>query len=129
VTPPRIRHQSQTERDAEGYAAKLKREAAPIAPASDEDSMAHDIPVRKEIRAKRDTKERLSKLEDKHDGIDSRLSRMEGKLDTALSVILPEHHKTTRAKIDGRTKVVIAIVGSLCTLAGIIATAAISGCA
>lgn len=137
MTPPPIkRHQSQTERDLAGIAARKERDAAPVEFASEEDSMAHDVDERKVLRSKRDTKERLEKLEDKHDrvdskvdGIDSRLSRMEGKLDTALSVLVPdrkEAHVTERARIDSRTKIILGIVGLVGTALGILIG---SGCA
>ena len=55
---------------------------------------------------------------------------MEGKLDTALSVLVPERkeaHVTERARIDSRTKVIIAVVGAVGTAIGVLVTA-LSGC-
>jgi hypothetical protein len=90
------------------------------------------------MRAKRPTDKRLEKLEEKHDSLDgkvddigNRMARMEGKLDTALSVLVPERqqvHQTERHKVDARTKVIIAIVGGVGTLIGLIAST-LAGCA
>jgi hypothetical protein len=86
------------------------------------------------LRRKRPTDERIARLEDKHDkldgkvdGIAERAARMEGKLDTALSLIVPEQGKTARAHIDSRTKIIIAVVGAIGTALGIVITA-LSGC-
>ncbi len=130
---PRI--QSSTDRDIHGIAAKKEREAAPEEFANEEDSMAHDVPVRKEIRAKRDTKERLGKVEEKQDKLEDKVSaihgdvrEMRGELKTALSLIAPERkevHTTERHRIDSRTKIIIAIVGAVGTAIGVVVG---SGC-
>jgi hypothetical protein len=85
------------------------------------------------MRAKRPTDKRIEKLEAKHDSLDgkvddigNRMARMEGKLDTALSVLVPERqqvHATERHKVDSRTKVILAIVGGIGTLVGLIVSA------
>lgn len=97
------------------------------------------------IRARRPTPERLQRLEDKHDELatvvtETRLEladfrgefrEMRGEIKTALGLIVPERqqvHTTHRAKIDSRTKIVIAIGGAICTLIGVVITA-MAGCA
>lgn len=133
MTPPK-RLQTATERDWASEAARKERQAAPIAPAPDEDSMAHEMPERRAIRAKRPTEERIGKVEEKYDHLDAKVDamhgdvrEMRGELRTALNLIVPEHGKTARAKIDGRTKVMIAVVGAIGALAGVVVTA-LSGC-
>lgn len=64
-------------------------------------------------RAKRSTDDRIARLEVKHDSIQKSVSRMEGKLDTALDFIrikTGEDGKTARVKISTNGKVMIAIV-------------------
>lgn len=126
--------QSQTERDMAGLQARREREAAPQEFADEEDSKAYSPPERRNLRSKRPTDKRVERLEEKHDrldekvdGIDSRTARMEGKLDTALSLVTVAH-TTERHRIDSRTKVIIAIVGAAGTAIGIVITA-LSGCA
>ena len=73
------------------------------------------------IRAKRPTDKRIAKLEEKHDAVDSkvdaigeRVARMEGTVNAIASVIVPERrevHTTARARLDARTKIIIAIIG------------------
>lgn len=87
------------------------------------------------IRAKRPTDKRLAKLEEKHDAVDSkvdaigqRVARMEGTLETIADVLVPERreaHKTERARIDSRTKIIIAVVGLIGTAIGVLVG---SGC-
>lgn len=68
----RIRHQSQTERDMSGLAAKREREAAPDDFADEADSRAHDISERPRIRADRPFLTRFEKLEEfKDEAIES----------------------------------------------------------
>lgn len=138
MTPPKPRMQSQTERDLAGLQARKERDAAPLVEVSGEITGKYDGDELVQMRGKRATEERIERLEAKHDTVDSkvdeigqRVARMEGKLDTALSVIVPAHresHATERARIDGRTKVIIAIVGGIGTLVGIVVSA-LSGCA
>ncbi len=140
MTPPPKpkRFQSQTERDHEGIAAKREREAAPpfVEPEITGNYTGEELA---EMRAtQRPMPTRISRLEQKHDSldakvgdIDTRTARMEGKLDTALALIIPERseaHKTERHKVDARTKVIIAIVGAIGTAIGVVATV-LSGCA
>jgi hypothetical protein len=74
-------------------------------------------------RSKRPTDERVGKLEAKHDKLDEKVdviatqvSRMEGKLDTALSFIqtaATQKHITDREHISTRGKIVIAALTTL----------------
>jgi hypothetical protein len=133
--------QSQTERDMAGLAARKERQAVP-AFVSEEDSKAYDIDERRGMRARRPTDKRIEKLEEKQDKSDSkvddldgkvdsigeRLARVEGTLETIADVLIPERreaHKTVRARIDSRTKVIIAIVGCIGTAIGAVIA---SGC-
>lgn len=89
----------------------------------------------KDIRRKRPTDERIERLENKHDAVDTkvdaigeRVARMEGTVNAIASVIVPERrevHTTARARIDSRTKVIIAVVGAVGTAIG---AAIASGC-
>jgi len=89
-------------------------------------------------RAKRPTDERIGRLEDKHDSLAEKVStvsetvaRIDGKLDTALAHLVraaTEAHQTDRARIDSRTRVVVATVGAICTLIGVVVTAVLAGC-
>lgn len=99
VTPPK-RHQSQTDRDLAGIAAKKEREAVVEDFVIEESSQAYDDPdARKAFRAKRQTNERISRLEEKHDELSAvvgdmraTLGRVDGKLD-----ILPQLVSTLQA--------------------------------
>lgn len=125
--PPIKRHQSQTERDIAGFAARKERDAAPVEiPMEITENYTGD--QLKEMRAKRPTDERIGRLEEKHDKLSEAVFRMEGKLDTALSVIVPEAHKTERHRMDSRTKVILALIGAAGAAIGVIVTA-LSGCA
>lgn len=95
-------------------------------------------PALKKARSQRSTEERFEHIEDKGDKTDERVgkletafARFEGKLDTALAVIVPvqkEQHATARAGIDGRTKVLLALIGLAGTALGLGASL-LSGCA
>lgn len=92
----------------------------------------HDGDELRELRGRRPTRERLTRLEDKHDGldekvdgIDSKVSRMEGKLDTVLAFIT-DSGKTQRVKISTNGKVVIAIVTAALTTIGTVIVAVLS---
>jgi hypothetical protein len=83
----------------------------------------------KAARRKRTTEDRVERLEDKVDTWGDRLSRVEGTLETIADVLIPERreaHKTTRARIDSRTKIILAVVGLIGTALGLLIG---SGCA
>lgn len=110
-------------------------------PVEDEEEVTgkHDGDELRELRGRRPTRERLTRLEDKHDGldekvdgidekvdgIDSRTSRMEGKLDTALAFIA-DNGKTQRVKISTNGKVLIAIVTAALTTVGTVIVAVLA---
>jgi hypothetical protein len=80
-------------------------------------------------RERRPTPQRISRLEDKHDKldekvdpIDSRTSRIEGKLDTALAFIT-DQGKTHRTRITTNGKVIVTVVGAIVTALTSIAVA------
>ncbi len=82
-------------------------------------------------RSKRPTHERVERLEAKADLTAVTLAAMVAKLDTVLDFIKTDRnheHQTKQLHISTRGKVIIGVVGALCTAAGIIATAALSGC-
>lgn len=120
MTPPR-RLQSQTERDAEGFAEKKRREAARAeAPEEvDEDCTGKyergeiDADELAEKRAERSHEDRFKKLETKQDQTATSLIRLETKVDTVVDLLkgkASEEAKTERTKITTNGKVMIAIV-------------------
>jgi hypothetical protein len=79
--PRRRRFQTQTDRDLEGAKAKMKRDAVPSGEFDvDEITGRHAGDELKSLRSTRPPEERLTRLEDKHDVVISKLSDHEGKL-------------------------------------------------
>lgn len=82
--------------------------------------------------------ERVTRLEDRHDELADQVSdvrvvvgEMNGKLDAVLGHLqrsLSEQHQTERVRIGSRAKVIVGVVGALCTAAGAIVAAIASGC-
>lgn len=78
---PHGRHQTQTERDVSGLAAKAirERESHPIPPIiEDEVTGKYEGDELDARRAKRPTDERLKRLEDKHDALDAKVDVIAG---------------------------------------------------
>lgn len=121
MTPPR-RLQSQTERDIEGLAERKRRESAPVE-VDEEVTGKHEGDELARLRAQRPTDQRIARLEEKHDDLSKSVSRMEGKLDTAIDFIkvkASEDGMTARSRISTNGKVMIAIgtaaIGALVTI-------------
>lgn len=88
-------------------------------------------------RARRPTPERITRLEDKHDELvgtvtevrlDVREMRAEVRtLIKHVETALTETHKTERIRIGSRAKVIVAVVGAVGALAGVLGTM-LAGC-
>lgn len=123
-----------TNADHERFVRRDSRPFAAVPEPLDEEEVTgkHEGDELRELRGRRPTRERLHRLEDKHDaldakvdGIDSRTSRMEGKLDTALAFIT-ESGKTQRTRISTNGKVMIAIFCAAITTIGTVLVAVLT---
>jgi hypothetical protein len=89
------------------------------------------------IRARRPTDERIGRLEDKHDKLvgtvtEARLdiAEMRAEVRTLIKHVesaLTESHRTERVRIGSRAKVIVAVVGAIGALAGVLGTL-LAGC-
>lgn len=92
----------------------------------------------REHRSKRPTHARLDRLETKADEAARAdmlhavaLATVSSKIDTVLNFIKDDReqgHRTEQMRIGSRAKVIIGVVGAICTAAGIIVTAVLAGC-
>jgi hypothetical protein len=117
----------------------VKRHPTPVPiEVFDEITGVHEGEALRVARSKRTTDERISRLEDKHDALSAAVSdvrvsvgEMSGKLDTVLAHVIASHQEQTKletARLGHRAKVIVGVVGALCGVAGVIATALIGGC-
>jgi hypothetical protein len=144
------RHQSQTERDIAGMAARRERQAAPRGVpefVAEELTGNYEGEELARMRARRPTPHRLALLETKHDDLAGTVgemrvdvARIDGKLDVLpelLSILRGKsvaqqaahvtEHETKRLGMANRTKVVLAVVALLGTALGILGTS-LAGC-
>lgn len=119
-----------------------KERAAPSVEISDEVTGKHDGDELRELRRKRPTDERIERLEDKHDSLvrvvgdfradmGSKVGEMSGKLDAVLEHVTAAHREqnaTERVRISSRGKMIVGIVGAICTALGAV-IASMAGCA
>lgn len=109
MSPKRM--QTQTERDFDGLAARRGRDSVPVM-VDEEITGKHDGDELAQLRSQRPTDQRVARLEAKHDELAKSVSRMEGKLDTAIDFIkvkASEDGRTARTRISTNGKVLIAI--------------------
>jgi predicted transcriptional regulator len=135
--PPK-RLQSQSERDIAGLAARRVRERIGAVPefVAEEVTGQYQGEELAQMRARRPTDQRIARVEEKFDALESTVSDMRvevGKIDGKLDV-LPRllsllegkntnEHETKRQGMASRTKVIVTVVGAVGTAIGAVVAA------
>ncbi len=145
------RHQSQTDRDITGMAARRERQRGVPEFISDVDDLTgtYDGEELARARAKRPTDERIARVEKKQDedradhkalavvvtDMQIDVAGMRGELKVLpelVALIKGQHateHETKRQGMAGRTKVIIAVLGVITTGLAVLGGASLGGCA
>ena len=135
------RFQSQTERDATGFAARQERDATPIAIDDDDVTGRYEGEELDEMRERRPPLDRIGHLEKKHDALSVQVTETRvtlGELKGSIGTLLKfgaaaeeeraARHKREADEQEKRRKFLPILIGTLGTAIAAVVAAAIHGC-